>query len=88
MKSLLRLDTKTLSLSRLCCAVVMDQEQVITALLTENGKLGKENDQLNWTLDFVKENQALRSRMDAPEELTGTLFLPLDGNNGADTTYM
>lgn len=65
----------------------MDQEQVIATLLSENEKLVQENDQLKWMLGLVKENQDLRGRMtfnsDTMEELTGILFLPLDGSQCA-----
>lgn len=56
----------------------MDQEETIAALLSENEKLGQENDQLKWTLSVVKENHDLRGRMsfnnDTLEESTGILF--------------
>ncbi|XP_028985774.1 speriolin-like protein [Betta splendens] len=60
---------------------MMEREETIAALLAENGRLGKENDQLKWTLSLVKENEDLRGRMtlnlDAQEELTvGALSAP------------
>lgn len=56
----------------------MDQEETIAALMSENEKLGQENDQLKWTLSLVKENHDLRGRMsfnnDTLEELPGILY--------------
>lgn len=56
----------------------MDQEETIAALLSENEKLGQENDQLKWTLSLVKENHDLRGRRsfnNTLEELTGILYV-------------
>lgn len=58
----------------------MDPEQTVAALLSENRKLGQENNHLKSVLGLVKENQDLRAQMqsfnnDSLEECAGIVFL-------------